>query len=207
MILQAVDRVCRCKEPGNPDKVLIGCPAENCNKWLHEECLKHDVLMRVFEELGTDKPHKAPGAGVKEEKEEVKRPLSPVEPSSGTVATELPIQVKTDGEGESEVKAAGDSVDVKEERDVAAAEGSSVQAQNGRASNTQTPSAETPRKPGRGRKKAVDDLNYKPYEGLFEATFQPDKDVFEIKDLRDVQGGDKTWLEEVDCLICGSRIN
>lgn len=185
---------------------MIGCSADECKKWLHEECLKHDILIRVFEELGTDKPHKVPGAGVKEEKEEeVKRPLSPVEPGSGTVATELPIQVKTDAEGESEVKAANDSVDVKEEREIAA-EGSSTQAQNGRASNTQTPSAETPRRPGRGRKKAAEDLNYKPYEGLFEATFQPEKDMFEIKDLRELQGGDKTWLEEVDCLVCGSRI-
>lgn len=185
---------------------MIGCSADECKKWLHEECLKHDILTRVFEELGTDKPHKASGAGVKEEKEdEVKRPLSPVEPGSGTVATELPIQVKTDGEGESEVKAANDSVDVKAEREVAA-EGSAAQAHNGRGSNTQTPSAETPRKPGRGRKKATEDLTNKPYEGLFEATFQPEKDMFEIKDLRDVQGGDKTWLEEVDCLVCGSRI-
>lgn len=197
-----MDRVCRCEQPGNPDKVLIGCPKESCKKWLHEECLKHDVLMKVWEELGTTKPHKAPD--VKEEKqEEAKRPLSPVEPGSATVATELPIQVKTDGDGAT-VKV-DDSVDVKEERQVVA-EGS-AQPQNGRGSTTQTPTAETPRKPGRGRKKADHDMNAKPYEGLFEATFQPEADMFEIKDLRQgVEGGQKTWLEEVNCLVCGSRI-
>ncbi|KAF3762359.1 hypothetical protein M406DRAFT_294033 [Cryphonectria parasitica EP155] len=202
--LSVVDRVCRCNEPGNPDKVLIGCPNESCKKWLHEECLKHEILMRVWEQLGTDRPHKASGVKTEKEEEEAKRPLSPVEPGSATVATELPIQVKTDGEGDT-VKAS-DTVDVKEEREIAA-EGS-AQTQNGRASTTQTPTAEPIRKGvSRGRKKP-DDMSYKPYEGSFEATFKPDNDMFEIKDLRTgVEGGQKTWLEEVNCLVCGSRIH
>ncbi|CAN8099467.1 unnamed protein product [Discula destructiva] len=205
--LSAVDRVCKCNEPGNPDKVLIGCPNDSCKKWLHEECMKHAILTKVFEELGTDKPHKAPGADAKEVKEEeVKRPLSPVEPGTGTVATELPIQVKTDGD-DKEIKAANNSVDVKEEREVPA-EGSSVQAQNGQASASASVGVkeETPRKTGRGRKKAADDLSSRPYEGLFDATFNPVDDKFEIKDLRDVQGGDKTWLQDGHCLVCGTRI-
>lgn len=198
-----MDRVCRCDQPGNPDKVLIGCSKEDCKKWLHEECLKHDVLLKVWEELGTDKPFHAPDAKEEKREEEAKRPLSPVEPGSATVATELPIQVKTDGEGEAAVKA-NDSVDVKEEREVVA-EGS-AQALNGRTSTAQTPSADTPRKNGRGRKKEHD-LSSKPYEGLFEATFLPESDKFEIKDLRaGIEGGEKTWLEEVNCLVCGSLI-
>lgn len=187
---------------------MIGCSSEKCKKWLHEECLKHDVLMRVYEQLGTDKPHKA--SDVKEEKEEqeeeAKRPLSPIEPGTGSVAAELPIQVKTDGEGES-VKA-NDSVDVKEESAVATEEGS-AQPRNGRTSTAQTPTGGTPvRKVGRGRKKAdASDMNSKPYEGLFEATFKPEDDMFEIKDLREgIEGGEKTWLEEVKCLVCGTRI-
>lgn len=159
--------------------------------------------MKVWEELRTTKPHKAPDVKEEKQEEEAKRPLSPVEPGSATVATELPIQVKTGGNGET-VKT-DDSVDVKEERQVVA-EGS-AQPQNGRGSTTQTPTTDTPRKPGRGRKKADHDMNAKPYEGLFEATFQPDADMFEIKDLRQgVEGGQKTWLEEVNCLVCGSRI-
>jgi hypothetical protein len=138
------------------------------------------------------------------EEEEAKRPLSPVEPGTGAVAAELPIQVKTDGEGET-VKAANDSVEFKEESTVAAEEGS-LQPQNGRVS-TQTPTAETaPRKAGRGRKKA-DAGSARLYEGLFEANFKVDQDMFEITDLREgIEGGDKTWLEEVKCLVCGTRI-
>lgn len=138
------------------------------------------------------------------EEEEAKRPLSPVEPGTGAVAAELPIQVKTDGEGET-VKAANDSVEFKEESTVATEEGS-VQPQNGRVS-TQTPTAETPaRKVGRGRKKA-DASSARPYEGLFEANFKVDQDMFEITDLREgIEGGDKTWMEEVKCLVCGTRI-
>ncbi|KAK2610979.1 hypothetical protein N8I77_004363 [Diaporthe amygdali] len=203
--LSAIEKVCKCDQPGNPDKVLVGCPNETCKKWLHEECLKHDILLKTYEALGTDKPHKA--SGVKEEKveeEEAKRPLSPVEPSTGAVAAELPIQVKTDGEGET-VKAANDSVEFKEESTVATEEGS-VQPQNGRVSTTQTPTGETPaRKVGRGRKKA-DAGSAKPYEGLFEANFKVDQDMFEITDLREGIDGDKTWMEEVKCLVCGTRI-
>lgn len=203
---QSVDRVCRCNEPGNPDKVLIGCSSDSCKKWLHEECLKHDILMKVWDELGALNPKKA--SDVKEEKleQQANRPLSPVEPGSATVANELPIQVKTDGEGDT-VKASGDSVDVKEERDRTTE--SSAQPQNGRASTTQTPSAEVPRKigPGRGRKKPEHDLNIRPYEGKFDATFKPEEDVFEIQDLREgVEGGLRTWTEQVQCLVCGSRI-
>lgn len=184
---------------------MVGCPNETCKKWLHEECLKHDILLKTYEALGADKPHKA--SGVKEEKvdeEEAKRPLSPVEPSTGAVAAELPIQVKTDGEGET-VKAANDSVEFKEESTAAAKEGS-AQPQNGRVS-TQTPTAEPPaRKVGRGRKKA-DTGSAKPYDGLFEATFKVEQDMFEITDLREgVEGGEKTWMEEVKCLVCGTRI-
>lgn len=181
--------------------MLIGCANEKCKKWLHEECMKHAVLTKVFEELGTDKPHKAAGTDVKEE--EVKRPLSPVEPGSGTVATELPIQVKTDGQDKSDAKPANDSVDVKEERE-GAAEGSSAQAQK---SGSAVVKDETHRKPGRGRKKAQEDPNLKPYLGLFDAVFKPDNDKFEITDLRDLQGGDKTWLQDAHCLICGSSLD
>lgn len=161
--------------------------------------------MKVWRELGTDKPHKAPG--VKPEKqEEAQRPLSPIEPGTATVAAELPIQVKTDGEGES-VKAS-DTVAVKEGSPVGA-EGSS-QSQNGRASATQTPTVETPaRKGGRGRKKADNDLNHKPYEGHFEATaFSSESGTFEIRDLRTgIEGGQEKWNEDVHCPICGTRIS
>lgn len=204
--LSAVEKVCKCDQPGNPDKVLVGCSNEKCKKWLHEECLKHDVLTRVYEELGADKPHKASDVKEEKEEEEAKRPLSPVEPGTGSVAAELPIQVKTDREGES-VKA-NDSVDVKEEPTATTEEGS-AQPQNGRASTAQTPTGGTPaRKVGRGRKKAdASEANSKPYEGLFEATFLPDDDKFEITDLREgIEGGEKTWKEDVNCLVCGTRI-
>lgn len=166
--------------------------------------MKHAILTKVYEELGTDKPHKAAGADVKNLKEEeVKRPLSPVEPGSGTVAIELPIQVKTDGQAKSEAKPTNDSVDVKEERE-GAGEGSSAQAQKPGSAAVKE---EAPRKPGRGRKKAQDDPNWKPYEGLFDAVFHPDSDKFEITDLRNLPDGDKTWLQEAHCLVCGSRLD
>lgn len=195
--------MCKCNEPGNPDKVLVGCSAVDCKKWLHEECLRHETLMRVWGRLGPDKPHRA--FDVKEEKEnEVTRPLSPVEPGTGAVAAALPIQVKTDGEGEA-VKA-GDTVAVKEE--LAAGAQGSAKTHKGRPSATQTPTRETPsRKGGRGRKKADNVLNHKPYAGLFEATFVPESGTFEVTDLRTgIQGGEEKWNENAFCLVCGTEI-
>lgn len=183
---------------------MVGCSAEDCKKWLHEECLRHEILMKVWEELGAYKPHMAPDVKEEKQEEEAKRPLSPIEPGTAAVAAELPIQVKTDGEGE--MVKASDTVAVKEGSTVAA-EGS-AQPQNGRASTTQTPTVETPaRKGGRGRKKADTNLNQKPYEGLFEATFVSESGTFEIKDLRTgVEGGQRSWTVDAHCLICGTRI-
>jgi hypothetical protein len=47
------------------------------------------------------------------------------------------------------------------------------------------------------------------YEGLFEAKLdlQSGPTVWEVRDLRlNVSGGDRTWTENVSCLVCGSII-
>lgn len=81
--------------------MLVGCGDDNCAKWIHEECLKHYALMRVYERLGTDKPHIAvkpsPGDVVKSETagDDVKEPLSPRE-SGGAASAQHSIDVKAD---------------------------------------------------------------------------------------------------------------
>lgn len=219
--LSTVESLCKCGNPGNPDKTLIGCSNEDCRKWLHEECLKHDALTKTYERLGKDLPHK-PAESIKEDKdkEEAKRPLSPTETGTAVVA-EHSIDVKADGEGEGDSVKVNDNVDVKRLDEDEAAASSVAPEDQTPTLNNQTPSAETPgkgtpnRKPGRPRKKAVDspaitDSKAKPYEGLFEATVRMDLSppVLEITDLREgVEGGEKTWQEEINCLVCGTRIN
>ncbi|KAK5987560.1 hypothetical protein PT974_11692 [Cladobotryum mycophilum] len=56
--LSAIDLVCRCSKPANPDSLLVGCTNAECEIWLHYDCLLHDVLIRVYDALGTDTPHK-----------------------------------------------------------------------------------------------------------------------------------------------------
>ncbi|CAH0019471.1 unnamed protein product [Clonostachys rhizophaga] len=48
--------VCKCKTPANPDKMLVGCTNKSCGKWMHDDCLRHDALMRVFDRLGKTTP-------------------------------------------------------------------------------------------------------------------------------------------------------
>ncbi|KAL1893786.1 hypothetical protein Sste5346_006289 [Sporothrix stenoceras] len=101
MELSSIETVCDCNQPANPDKMLVGCGDDNCAKWIHEECLKHYALMRVYERLGTDKPHIAvkpsPGDIVKSETggDDVKEPLSPRE-SGGAASAQHSIDVKAD---------------------------------------------------------------------------------------------------------------
>lgn len=81
--------------------MLVGCGDDNCAKWIHEECLKHYALMRVFDRLGHDKPHiavkPAPADVVKSETgtDDVKEPLSPRE-SGGAASAQHSIDVKAD---------------------------------------------------------------------------------------------------------------
>ena len=87
--------------------MLVGCGDDSCAKWIHEECLKHYALMRVYERLGHDKPHikakpslseLAVGSGaVKSEAgtDDVKEPLSPRE-IGGAASAQHSIDVKAD---------------------------------------------------------------------------------------------------------------
>lgn len=162
---------------------------------MHRECMVHDVLMKVFERLGTDKPHRTEGATVKEEKpEEATRPLSPTDAEEKE--TQPTIDVRS---GETQ-----DNVHVKK-----------GMRETPRDTETPTPgptparsiaaaSAKGANKKGR-KKKTVE----KPYAGLFEATLkmQEGPTAWEIRDLRpNVTGGDKTWTEKAHCLLCDSSI-
>ncbi|CAK7225416.1 hypothetical protein SCUCBS95973_005857 [Sporothrix curviconia] len=106
MELSSTENVCDCNQPANPDKMLVGCGDDKCAKWIHEECLKHYALMRVYERLGHDKPHikakpslsdLAVGGAVKSETGtgDVKEPLSPRE-SGGAASAQHSIDVKAD---------------------------------------------------------------------------------------------------------------
>lgn len=126
---------------------------------MHHECLNHDVLLRVYEQLGTDRPHLREQPSVKEEKadERPTRPLSPTEP--GDKETQPTIDVRA--------AEPQDNVHVK-------------RAEEGTPRPTETPTPAPPpsapdsvakttsAKKGRKRKSA----DYKPYQGLFTATLK-----------------------------------
>ncbi|EXM14117.1 Bromo adjacent homology (BAH) domain [Fusarium oxysporum f. sp. vasinfectum] len=195
--LSSVELVCKCQMPANPDKTLIGCTSSECGKWMHHECMAHDILMQVYERLGTDKPYRTEGSIVKEEKpEEATRPLSPTDAEEKE--TQPTIDVRS---GET-----NDNVHVKK-----------AARETPRETETPTPGP-TPSRPlatasvkgsaKKGREKKTADS--KPYLGLFEATLkmQDGPTAWEIRDLgENVKGGDKTWTEKAHCLLCGSSID
>ncbi|CAM1507223.1 Fc.00g068640.m01.CDS01 [Cosmosporella sp. VM-42] len=195
--LSSVDLLCKCETPANPDKTLIGCTNNECNKWMHDDCLCHDVLMRVYDQLGTDKPHRKEHLGVKTEKgaDRAARPLSPTDTGKETQPT---IDVRS-GEAQDNVL-------------VRKVDETTPQPTGTPSRVPPTPSADTIPKSSaakRGRKKKP--MDQKPYEGLFKATLRMDGEgptKWEIEDLREnVPGGDKTWIENAQCLLCGVTIS
>jgi len=206
----------------NPDKVLVGCANEGCGKWLHDECLLHDALLKTYERLGRDKPHKKPESA---KEGEAKRPLSPTE-TGAAVSAQHSIDVNVDGVAEDQDGIrVNDNVEVGRADDDDDAPATSEDAAASESLNKDDDaSADTPGKsgsrrgPGRPRKHKPDGVSNgseagkgKPYEGLFEAQLITDTvaspPTIEIKDLRQgIEGGEKSWIEPVDCLICGARI-
>ena len=181
----------------------MGCSNQSCGKWLHDDCLIHDALMRTYERLGEDKPHNpASEAAVKkdEDAESKNPPLSPTD--TGLDETRQTIDVKAD---ESQDKPKG-SITAADDK----AEATAVVAA---APSEPPPETEAP---GRKRRARVSDAAVakekaaKPYLGLFSASLKMDYSppLIEIVDLREgVSGGDKSWTEPLRCIICDSLIN
>lgn len=163
---------------------------------MHKPCIRHEALMRTYEELGKDKPHvsaETKGKPVeKKEEEEVKRPLSPTETGAAGLAQ--------------------DSIGV-----VASGANDDAPSTGKKNAETENDGSETPvpgsaRKPGRPKKHVETNGDAKPsgkpYDGLFDVEIHidtnPPKLIF--KDLREnVQGGDKEWTETIKCLVCGNQ--
>ncbi|KAI1066994.1 hypothetical protein LB507_011624 [Fusarium sp. FIESC RH6] len=195
--LSSVELICKCQTPANPDKTLIGCTSSSCGKWMHQECMVHDILMQVYERLGTNKPHRTKGLMVEKKKleegtdslpsvdVEKQKTQSIVNVLDGT--TQVNTQVKSavpETPRETETPAAGP----KPSRSIATASVDGL--------------------PKTGRKKETADS--KPYRGLFEAKLkmQGRPTAWEIRDLREnITGGERTWAEKVSCLECGVNVD
>ncbi len=195
-----MEAICRCGQPANPDKTLLGCTSPDCGKWLHLECLIDEALTKTYERLGKDTPHKSATSPTKHLKEEdgVKRPLSPKEPVAG--ATQQTIDVNSDGlpptppaaasKENAKQEAPADDDDTKTGGTISSAVDAKVLV--------------------RRSKQRTKEEQSKPYLGLFDATILPNAapPTIEIRDLRDnVDGGEKSWVESLSCIVCGKAIN
>lgn len=180
--------MCVCETPANPDKTLLGCPSPECGLWMHVACVEHDILLKVFNELGTDTPHIAQESSGKPSRAEERttRPLSPTD--LGENQTQATIDVRSSGAQDQQTpRAAKDNTPAR-----------------------QTPAASASKSTAskKGRKKKGTEA--KPYEGLFEATLSMSEGptYCEIRDLRDnVSGGEKVWTVQVSCLFCKALID
>jgi hypothetical protein len=195
--LSAVELICKCETPANPDKTLIGCTNSACGKWLHYQCLLEDVLARTFERLGNDKPHIDEGTVVKKEDKEEERAARPLSP---TETREEETQPTIDVRGG---EASKDAV-------VKQANGDAPKPTETPVSGHTTPAPETSKTASEKKARRKSKADSKPYQNLFDAALKMDDGptVWEIKDLRpNVSGGESTWTEKPRCLCCGVAID
>lgn len=184
---------CKCSTPANPDIMLIGCTNTACGKWLHRQCLTDDILAKVYDRLGTGKPHVSEKPVVKKEKEDeemANAPLSPTETKAED--TQATIDVRG-GETSNNVK-------------IKQIDGETP---NPTETPTPAPATELPAKLSSEKKGRKKPTASKPWQGLFEATLMMNEGPthWVIEDLRrNVSGGESTWTEKADCLICGVAI-
>lgn len=167
---------------------MVGCTSRTCGEWMHHECLHHDVLMRVYNLLGTEKPQQSEPTTGKEEDSDSKaaRPLSP------KVIEEKVMQPVID-EVDKDVRVQKGTPQTPEALTLRP----KVLSTNAQAKPTAKKS----------RKKNTDS---RPYIGLFEATLKLDDGptTWAIHDLREnVSGDEKIWNEQVHCLLCGVAID
>ncbi len=223
--IKTVELICNCNTPEHPDKLLIGCNAENCKKWLHQDCIIDEALKATYKRLGTDKPHLSPEPVQDEHnEEETKPPLSP--PETDAAVSAHSIDGKADSVGPDDAMHVKNNAEVAAENDGTPALTSDRVTEKSAETTTKAEKTEsankaakatlcksTPgKKPGRPKKKAseANGQSSKPWEGLFEVSFKMDSSppLLEFRDLREgIVGGEKTWTETINCLICGSQIN
>lgn len=185
--------------PANPDKTLVGCTNGDCGKWMHIECLREDVLKRVYDRLGTDRPHIPEPPPIKKEAVDAVKRESPQAPLSPPKGEDEHPRATIAVHGDADTDAAVKQTDV------------------GMPKPTEpTPPAThlpRPERPSRGllRKKSAKGRlpNSKPWLELFEGDLRMNDGpmVWEMKDLRQgVTGGSKTWTEPPFCLLCHNTI-
>ena len=156
--------------------MLLGCTTELCSKWMHERCIIDNALRTTYNVFGTDKPH-LPQIMTKNEDSGDAGKRSLSPKHSINAEAEDNVKIEQAADGEA------DSVVLEDLPPLRLLEVRAV-----------SESGESP----------------PPWEGLFEATLKT-KNVgppqIEFKDLREgVIGGEKTWTEWVNCLLCGNQV-
>ncbi|KAI1437634.1 hypothetical protein GGR50DRAFT_51129 [Xylaria sp. CBS 124048] len=167
---------CKCNLPENPDKRLINCSNTECRRWLHDDCLVHEALMRTFARLGNEKPY-LKLEEVKKEPESDERPFSPSALGTGTGTGTGTKSISYVGHGGIE------------DRTTVTVSGPKRNARRRQKSEIQ-----------RHHHKPYEGL----FSGIVIGDASPP--VIEIRDLRENVGGSKSWTETFDCLLCGTQI-
>lgn len=189
--LSPTHRICICQTPTNPDKVHLKCTSPRCGKWMHYECLTHDILVKTLARLAVDDPEQAQG------------PFSDVPEDSATFHSRPTrgLSVKqahpqTGGLDSLGREAVGSP-------NVPACTTASTRGHISLNLNRPCVKSLGQRKDGEIVSSDI------PYLGLLEAELKTDQGSvrWEIQDRRpNAVDGERRWTEDVECLFCGEVV-
>jgi hypothetical protein len=189
--ISSTHRICICQTPASPDKYHLKCISSRCGKWMHHECLTHDILVKTLANLAIKDPEQAPG------------PFSDV-PKDTASSSSGPTR------GISVQKAHPQT------RGLNSIGREAVQSSDFTARTTVSTHGQTslnlnrPWDKSLGQKKDGESV-YRdgPYLGLLEAELKTDEGSirWEIQDRRpNAEEGERHWIDDVKCLFCGEVI-
>jgi hypothetical protein len=181
--LSSTHRICICETPTNPDGMHLKCTSTGCGKWMHYECLTHDILVKTFARLAIDDPDQARGPFSDVTEDSAVFPSRPTRDISLKKAHPQTRGLDSSGREAKQSPNFTGQISV----------------------NLNRPCVKS-----LGRRKDGEFVSSDvPYLGLLEAELKTDEGSvrWEIHDRRpNAVEGERRWTEDVECLFCGEVV-
>lgn len=189
--ISSTHRICICQTPANPDKKHLKCISSKCGKWMHYECLTHEILVKTITTLAINDPEQARGPFSDVREDSV---TSPSRPTRGISVTKAHPQT----------------------RGLDSLRREAIRSPNLTACTTVSTHGQTSLKLNQSWAKSLGERRDGefvstdvPYHGLLDAELKTDEGSvrWEIHDRRpNAVEGERHWIDDVECLFCGEAI-
>lgn len=189
--MSSTHKICICQTPANPDKEHLKCNSSRCGKWMHYECLTHDILVTTVAKLTIKDPEEARGPFSNVPKDTASSSSGPTRGIS--VQKAHPQTHGLNSPGREAIRSPNFTPCT------------SVSTHGQTSLNLNRPWAKNL---GQRKDRELISMDV-PYLGLLEAELKTDEGSvrWEIQDRRpNAVEGERHWIDDVKCLFCGEVI-